>query len=254
MRPDLLAAYDPGPGRLVRADMVVSVDGAAVVAGSSRALSTPADRVVFRTLRALSDVVLVGAGTARAEAYGAARRPGDPPVPLSREHRDWRERRGRPPTPALAVVSRSLDLPRELVERAVVVTCASAPHEGLPDVVVAGARTVDLAVALDRLADRGLPHVLCEGGPGLLADLVGAALLDELCLTVSPHLVGPAPGLLSAGLPGPLPLRLLGVRDEDGTLLTRWRLPGPAEEPGAGRRGAGRRGSRGAGGGSTTGA
>ncbi len=226
MRPDLIAAYDSGPGRLVRADMVVSADGAAVVAGSSRPLSTPADREVFRALRALSDVVLVGAGTARAERYGGGpdRRPGVAAVPLSREHRAWRVERGRPTTPALAVVSRSLDLPRELVEAAVVVTCAAAPHAERPDVVVAGGDRVDLAVALDRLADRGLLSVLCEGGPGLLGDLVAAGLLDELDLTVAPYLVGRAPGLLAGLLPAPVPLRLLRAAEEDGTLLLRWGL------------------------------
>ena len=216
MLPDLLAAYDPGPGRLVRADMVTSVDGAAVVSGSSRPLSTPADRAVFRALRALSDVVLVGAGTARREAYGA--------VALAREHRAWRAERGRPETPALAVVSRSLDLPRGLVESAAVITCAAAPHEGLPDAVVAGDTEVDLREALDRLADRGLLSVLCEGGPALLGDLVAAGLLDELCLTLSPYLVGAAPGLLPAALPLPVPLELVHLLESEGTLLLRWRL------------------------------
>lgn len=204
----------------MRADFVTSADGAAVLAGSSRPLSTPVDRAVFRVLRALSDVVLVGAGTARAEAYG--------PVPLSRALRDRRRERGLPETPALAVVSRSLDLPRALVEAAVVVTCADAPHEGLPDAVVAGRDRVDLREALDRLADRGLAHVLCEGGPALLGDLVAAGLLDELCLTVSPALVGAAPGLLPAPLPAPVPLGLVHALAVEGTLLTRWRLDQPA--------------------------
>ncbi len=224
--PDLLTAYDAGPGRLVRADFVTSADGAAVVAGSSRPLSTPADRAVFRVLRALSDVVLVGAGTARAESYG--------PVPLSRDLRDRRRERGLPETPALAVVSRSLDLPRALVEAAVVLTCAAAPHEGLPDAVVTGRDQVDLREALDRLADRGLAHVVCEGGPALLGDLVAAGLLDELCLTVSPALVGAAPGLLRAPLPVPVPLELVHVLAVEGTLLTRWRLDHPARGGGTG--------------------
>lgn len=213
---DLVDAYDPGPGRLVRGGMVVSADGAAVLDGSSRPLSTPPDRAVFRALRAVCDVVLVGAGTARAEAYGS--------IPLAAPLRAWRQQRGRAAVPALAVVSRRLDLPPELARAAVVVTCSAAPYEGLPDVVVAGRDEVDLADALDQLADRGLEHVLCEGGPALLGDLAAADLLDELCLTVSPHLVGTAPGPLGRALPRALPLRLLQLVERDGSLLVRWSL------------------------------
>jgi len=213
---DLVDAYATAPGRLVRGGMVLSADGAAAHDGTSRGLSTPADRAVFRALRAVCDVVLVGAGTARSEAYG--------PVPLAAPLRAWRERHGLPAVPALAVVSRRLDLPPALARAAVVVTCASAPHEGLPDVVVAGRDEVDLAGALDQLAGRGLAHVLCEGGPALLGDLVAAGLLDELCATVSPLLAGAGPGLLSRGLATPLPLRLLSVIESDGSLLLRWGL------------------------------
>jgi len=214
--PDLLEAYDPGPGRLVRGGMVLAADGGAEHGGTSRGLSTPADRAAFRALRAVSDLVLVGAGTARAERYG--------PVQLSAQQRAWRTARGRPPVPALAVVSRTLALPDALLEAAVVVTCASAPHTGLPDVVVAGQDEVDLAGALDQLAARGLRHVLCEGGPALLGALVADGLLDELCTTLSPHLVGRAPGLLGAPLPAVLPLRLLHLIEQDGSLLLRWSL------------------------------
>ena len=147
-------------------------------------------------------------------------------MPLAAPLRDWRTARGLPATPALAVVSRTLDLPPELERAAVVVTCASAPHEGLPDVVVAGRDEVDLAGALDQLADRGLRHVLCEGGPALLGDLVTAGLLDELCATVAPVLAGEGPGLLARALPDPLPLHLLSLIESDGTLLLRWGLRG----------------------------
>jgi riboflavin biosynthesis pyrimidine reductase len=66
------------------------------------------------------------------------------------------------------------------------------------DVLVAGAGRVDLPAALDALAARGLGRVLCEGGPSLLAGLVAAGRLDELCLTVSPQLVaGDGPRILT---------------------------------------------------------
>ncbi len=49
--------------------MIASADGAVALAGRSGGLSGPADRLVFAVLRSLADVVLVGAGTARAESY-----------------------------------------------------------------------------------------------------------------------------------------------------------------------------------------
>lgn len=214
--PGLLALYDPGPGRSVRGGMVLSADGSATRDGTSRPLSTPADRAVFRALRTLADVVLVGAGTARAESYG--------PVRLPAAHRAAREAAGRPAVPALAVVSRSLDL--RGVSGAVLVTSAARARTapaGL-DLVAAGDDEVDLAAALDALAARGLTRVLCEGGPQLLGDLVAAGLLDELCMTLSPGLAGPGPGLLAAPLPAPVPLRLVHLVEQDGSLLLRWSL------------------------------
>src|SRR5712692_8334157 len=102
--PDLvgaLAASYAYPDRLwVRANMIASVDGAVSLDGRSGGLSGPADRLLFTVLRSLADVILVGAGTARAERYGKAR-----PARL------WPQlRRGRPPAPPVAVVTRSLDL------------------------------------------------------------------------------------------------------------------------------------------------
>ena len=61
---DLLDLYDlPGPH--LRADFVTSTDGVVAVDGTSDPLGTPADKAVFRVLRAVSDAVIVGAGTAR---------------------------------------------------------------------------------------------------------------------------------------------------------------------------------------------
>ena len=53
----------------VRVNFVSSVDGAVSASGKSRGLQTPGDNHIFAALRDLADVVLVGAGTARAEGY-----------------------------------------------------------------------------------------------------------------------------------------------------------------------------------------
>ena len=101
-----LEAYaHPGDGRHVRVNMVASVDGAAVVDGRVGALSGPADFQLLQLMRGLCDVLLVGAGTVRAEGYGAVAAPD--------EVAELRRDAGQLPHPRLAVLSRSLDLDLE---------------------------------------------------------------------------------------------------------------------------------------------
>jgi riboflavin biosynthesis pyrimidine reductase len=180
----------------VTGHMVAGLDGTAAVQGRVGALSTAPDKALFADMRTLADVVLVGARTVREEGYG--------PITLSERRRAARVARGLPETPPLAVVSRSLDLdwgsrafaaaPPD--RRTVVVTCAAAPADRLAearevaDVVVAGQDSVDPVELMTQLAARGWHHVLCEGGPSWLGELVVAGRLDELCLTISPMMGG----------------------------------------------------------------
>jgi riboflavin biosynthesis pyrimidine reductase len=225
---DLSAAYAyPGDRLWVRANMVSSVDGSAVAEGRSEGLSGPADKKIFGVLRGLCDVVLVGAGTARTEGYRA---PSAKP-----EYAEARTALGQAPAPVLALVSGRLDLdPSSALfsgpARTIVVTPAAAGAEAVDriaavaDVVVAGGARVDIADALDQMAARGLPRVLCEGGPHLLADVVAAGRLDELCATLSPRIVGgDGPRILDgAGPEAPLRLRLAHLLEEDGNLFARY--------------------------------
>jgi riboflavin biosynthesis pyrimidine reductase len=225
---DLLEEYAfPSEGQWVRANMVSSVDGSAVADGRSEGLSGPADKRIFGVLRGLCDVVLVGAGTARAEGYRApAARPA---------HAAARAGAGQRPAPVLALVSGRLDLDpaSDLFtgpERTVVITSAAADTEArerladVADLLVAGDSAVDIGVALDELATRGLAKVLCEGGPHLLADLVGARRLDELCATVAPRLIsGEGPRMLTGPpLRVPAELALERLLEEDGNLFARY--------------------------------
>ena len=100
-----------------------------------------------------------------------------------------------------------------------------ATLRALADVITAGDDGVDLAQALRELAERGHENVLAEGGPGIAAQLAGADLLDELCLTVSPLLAGgDAKRILDGGLLRP-PARfeLRHVLESDGYLFLRYR-------------------------------
>ena len=202
----------------VRLNMISSVDGATAVDGLSGGLGGSADRRVFAALRSLADVVLVAAGTVRAETYG----PG--PVPI-------------------AVVSGSLQLDWDTpfftaaTYRPLVVTHSQASAERMEraatvaDVLVAGEAEVDLRRAVTMLGERGFAHVLAEGGPSLNGALAGAGALDELCLTVAPHLVSGEAKRIVTGpslLPSP-ELTLRSLCEEDGYLFLRYRLQ---ERPG----------------------
>ena len=201
----LAAAYTVERERpWLRVNFVTSLDGAATAAdGLSGGLSDPKDKRVFGVLRMLCDALLVGAGTLRAEGYGALR--------LDAGRRRWRTARGLTPFPRLVVVSGSLDLDpaqaalAEAPVRPIVLTCETAPQHRrdalapVADVLVFGEREVDLPGALDVLRRTGMPQILSEGGPHLLGRLTAADLVDELCLTVAPLLVGPGPGRITGG-------------------------------------------------------
>ena len=246
---ELAALYQP-PGRpgaaspWLRANMVTSLDGAASLGGRSGGLSGAADQQVFAMLRALADVIVVGAGTARVEGYR--------PVRPRTEGVRWAWlREGRAPSPPIAVVTRRLDLDLEspLIAaspahaRTIVITTEAAPPgrraavAATAELIVAGRESVDIVAAVGALAGRGHRQILTEGGPYLLSQIIEAGLLDELCLTVSPLLAGPGAGRIVADI-GPLHrpagasphrLRLAHVLADDGHLLCRYVRPPPGD-------------------------
>lgn len=231
---DLLTAYggddrSPPPDRpWVMVNMITSADGATAVDGRAGGLGGPADQRVLSLLRVLADVVLVGAGTIRAEGY-APHRP-------SAAMRAMRQAKGQTPAAAFAVPTASLDLnpdasvftKAEPASRTIVFCPSTADPErraaleAVADVVTAGETTVDLRLALAELERRGARIVLCEGGPILNGQLLADGLIDELCLTVAPLLVG---GTASRVIHGtlapatPVRLRLARVLEADGGFL-----------------------------------
>jgi riboflavin biosynthesis pyrimidine reductase len=218
---DLESHYAPPDDRHLRMGFVQSLDGAIAVGGKSKGLQSPADLRVFRTLRAVSDAVMVGAGTARHEGYG--------PVRLTPEGLAWRERTGRDPDVPLIVVSRSggrgLDVQRLAPSTIVLTSEAGARVTDVPfEQVACGIDQVDLAAGMDELAARGYRRIICEGGPTLFSDLLALGLVDELCLTVSPLLAGGVPPMLATPPDQPAPLRLVSLLQEDDVLLGRWAL------------------------------
>ncbi len=89
-------------------------------------------------------------------------------------------------------------------------------------VLVLGDVAPDLAALRRALEDAGFASLLCEGGPHLAADLLAAGLVDELCSTVVPSLVGGAHLRIAEGATLDVPLRLHSLLESDSTLLARW--------------------------------
>lgn len=180
----------------VTGHMVAGLDGTAAIEGKVGAFSNEVDQRLFRRMRQIADVVLVGAETVRREGYGLAR--------LSDQAKQQRQDQGKPPTPPVAVVSGSLDLnwKFKLFSKApehaktIIITTESADPdrraeaEQYTTVITAGEDRVEPEIALQELAKLGHRVVLCEGGPTLLGEFVAADRLDELCLSISPLIGG----------------------------------------------------------------
>ena len=223
---DLISAYPyPADRAWVRANMISSADGAATIDGRAGGLGSKTDQQVLGALRGLADVVIAGAGTVTAEGYGPAR-----PRP---EYQEMRAAGGQPAAPFMAVVSQRLQLDFEsryfvdTTQQPIVVTCSAAPADRLlaaekvASVVIAGEQTVSPALMVEALISRGYRRLLCEGGPTLLAMVAADGVLDELCLTIAPLLVGgPSRRVLDGPLLDPAHrMRLTQLLQDDDDLL-----------------------------------
>jgi riboflavin biosynthesis pyrimidine reductase len=208
---NLGSLYASPEGPWFRANMVATVNGvAAGPDGRSGSINNQIDREVFALLRSQADAIVVGAGTARTEEY----RPTDRPI---------------------VVVSGSGAVPPQLVgadQGAVLLaTSAGAPHLaesqeilGMDSVVVVGADAVDLGHLREDLIGRGLRNLLCEGGPRLLTSAIAAGIVDEICLTWVPRILGAGTQPLLTGAEFDLTLKLQMLLEGQGALLGRWWL------------------------------
>ncbi len=181
--------------------MVAGLDGSTVVDRNSRGLSNASDQELLLTLRSFADVILVGAGTVRAEGYGPPRMP------------DQR----------IAVVSRSgefdFNLPLFTSGQVLLVLPTDAPPVPVPS-VRAGVGDVDIAAALGQLDAR---VVQAEGGSTLNGLLAAADLIDELNLSISPQINGgDGPRVISGAPALSHRMTLAHVLEDDGFLFTRY--------------------------------
>jgi riboflavin biosynthesis pyrimidine reductase len=163
------------PGRpWVALNMVTSIDGSVAIDGASGRLGNATDRRILGALRAAAAIIVVGAGTARRESYGAPRKAGQ----------------------RIAVVTNSgrLDATSPLFTSGagMAITHERATVAPGIEVIRAGADEVDLAQALGQLGTRVPPGgwAVLEGGPSLNGGLLDLDLIDEVNVTSSPRLVG----------------------------------------------------------------
>lgn len=176
-------AYEWPTGPWLRANMVMTADGSAVGPnGLSGTINNEADHMVFDLLREGADAVIVGAGTVRAEGY----------VGVGKQ---------------LVVVGHSLP---------------EALH-GEADVRLAtGGDADELRQLVAGLYQEGFTSLLCEGGPTLLSCLLRAGVVDELCLTITPMMIGGDGRRITVGPLFDAELQLAGLVEDDGTLLARY--------------------------------
>lgn len=188
--------------------MVQSIDGVIAIDGSSGRLGNANDRTALVSLRASADAVIVGAGTARGEGYGAPGKPG--------------QRIG------VATNSGRIDVDRELFFSGAgfVMAPESAPLPDGVDVIRAGDDRLDVALALQRIRDLipGCDTVAAEGGPTFNGSLFGAGLVDELFVTTAPLVVGSGgPHLVDGAIPALHHMKLAhALVDTDGYQFHRW--------------------------------
>jgi diaminohydroxyphosphoribosylaminopyrimidine deaminase/5-amino-6-(5-phosphoribosylamino)uracil reductase len=160
--------------------VAVSLDGRVVVPGR-RWVSGEAARRLVHELRAASDAVAVGTGTARADAPRLDAR--DVPTPRGQPRR---LAFGTRPLPA----GFGLELRRGSLEE-----------------------------ELQALALEGVQSLLLEGGPTLAGGFLAADLIDKLLVFVAPVVAGGDGPLFLPRLPSARSLSHLRVREVDGDVL-----------------------------------
>lgn len=230
-----LAAFYAYPENLercwVRANMISSIDGGATDDGKSGGLAGPGDKALFTRMRQEADVILVGASTVRVENYSGAQ--------MSVAQRRERQRRGQAELPPIAVLTHSADFEHDakIFTRTEVPPLIMTSRDSAEDargrfgslaevVDASGDDTdrVDPAVVLAIFARRGLRRVLTEGGPSLISLLIEHGLLDELCVTIAPILVGGSARRIATGSGETLTRmrRSHLLSDDEGYLYTRY--------------------------------
>jgi len=207
----------------------MSVDGKlAARTREQLAISGPEDFDRVDRVRAAADGVMVGVGTVLAD---------DPHLTIDvTDRRVQRQRHGRPGNPARVVADSTARTPpdaRILDDEAAtyILVAEDAPEERRTalaeagaELIVGGDERVDIATAVDRLADEDIDRLMIEGGGELIYSAFAAELVDELSVFVGSKLIGgrDAPTLADGeGFVDEFPVLTLDdiERSDDGVVL-----------------------------------
>lgn len=200
---DILDLYAPpaelaessSSGAFVRFNFVMTADGGATHHGVSGAIGGEGDKRLFQLLRRHAHVLLMGAGTIRAEGYE-----GDL---LSPQDKAWRAERGLSGLLPVALISGSLRLNpdgpffKQSPVKPLIYTTESAPTEAreklaeVAEIIIAGHGSVEPVRVVEDLVSRGFTMIHSEGGPTILGDFQRTNLVDSLCVTIAPKIAGP---------------------------------------------------------------
>jgi len=188
------------------ANFVSTLDGVVAIPSIPRSndvisAGSDADRFLMGVLRAFADVVLIGAGTLRASPQGMWR-PEKVYPPAGEAFSELRHRLGRAGAPEVAILTGrgSIDPSHPVLESGALVLTSEPGASRLKGrlssastvVSLGGEATIDPSLAVRALHDRGHRLILSEAGPHSFGGVLGAGVVDELFLTLSPLLVGNA--------------------------------------------------------------
>ncbi len=185
---------------LVTAKWAMSLDGRiATRSGDSRWITGPAARRRVHELRDRVDAIMVGVGTVLVDDPALTVRLTDHWRLIRQPLRVVVDSRGRTPLHARV-------LQPELAGTTVIATvdppvewCTAVEARGATMLRVAARHSrVDLVAVLGSLAERGVTHLLVEGGAALLGALADAQLIDRIWAFIAPKLIG------GSAAPGPL--------------------------------------------------
>jgi riboflavin biosynthesis pyrimidine reductase len=187
-------------------DGVVSLNIAGKSGGGEISGFNDHDRMVMGILRAVSDAVIVGAGTLRAVPHHLW----DPEhtyKPLSEVYQTLRKNLGKagPPLTVILTESGKLDVSLPVFTSGKVPVLVMTNRDGLQEIknrplpphvlveAVAGSQPAKVQAILDAVSRvHHCDVILTEGGPHVLGEFLAADLLDELFLTLAPQIAGRA--------------------------------------------------------------
>lgn len=180
---DNLEIHYPWPDHFwIRANFVQSLNGKVTDKTGELFLPSENDKLVFRFLRSTADCIVIGRKTLLEQPYRN--------IAISPAFKEFRHT-DKPLQ--LIVISNTLEFPEGFFDNfgqsPLIVTSQLAEKNsvGLNNVAIKplGVEKVDLSQLPNLLLELGHKRILCEGGPGLLTNLVNHDLVDEIDLTIA---------------------------------------------------------------------